>query len=318
MKFAVGQPLRRFEDLRLITGKGRYTDDIVLPGMVHAYVLRSPAAHARIARMDAARARGMPGVLLLLTGEDVAADGLGDVPCVSPLGKRRGTPRHGPPRPVPATGTVRHMGQPVALVVAENLYQARDAAEAIEVEYETLPAVVDARAAIEPGAPQLFEHIPRNIVFDWDNDRCDFAATEAAFARAARVTTIELVNNRVVANSMEPRNAIGDYDSATDRATLYTGSQGAAFVRDMLADAILKVPQSEVRTLTPHAGRRFRLSRARARGLGGAQAQAPGEMAAGPLRGLHQRQPGPRPFLPRRARHGPARALPRPAGLGLP
>ena len=216
MKFAVGQPLRRFEDLRLITGKGRYTDDIVLPGMVHAYVLRSPAAHARIARMDTTRARGMPGVLLLLTGEDVAAEGLGDVPCVAPLQNRDGTPRHDTPRPVLAVGKVRHLGQPVALVVAEKLVQARDAAEAIEVEYDTLPAVVDARAAIEPGAPQLFDHIPRNIVFDWDNDRCDFAATEAAFARAARVTTIELVNNRVVANSMEPRNAIGDYDPDAD------------------------------------------------------------------------------------------------------
>ncbi len=257
MKFAVGQPLRRFEDLRLITGKGRYTDDIVLPGMVHAYVLRSPAAHARIARMDTTRARGMPGVLLLLTGEDVAAEGLGDVPCVSPLQNRDGTPRHDTPRPVLAIGKVRHVGQPVALVVAEKLYQARDAAEAIEVEYDALPAVVDARAAMEPGAPQLFDHIPRNIVFDWDNDRCDFAATEAAFARAARVTTIELVNNRVVANSMEPRNAIGDYDPATDRSTLYTGSQGASFVRDTLADAVLKLPQAKLRTITPNVGGGF-------------------------------------------------------------
>src|ERR1700674_2315294 len=257
MKFAVGQPLRRYEDLGLITGKGRYTDDIVLPGMVHAYVLRSPAAHAKIARMDAAQARRMAGALLLLTGEDAAADGLADVPCVSPLANRDGTPRHDTPRPVLAIGKVRHLGQPVALVVAEKLVQARDAAEAIEVEYETLPAVVDARAAIEPGAPQLFDHIPRNLVFDWDNDRCDFAATEAAFARAARVTTIEVVNNRVVANSMEPRNAIGDYDAETDCATLYTGSQGASFVRDMLADAILKAPQAKPRTHTPNVGGGF-------------------------------------------------------------
>src|SRR5205085_8341058 len=195
-----------------------YTDDIVLPGMVHVHILRSPAAHARILRIDATPARGMPGVLLILTGEDVQADDLGDVPCLAPLDNRDGTPRHETPRPVLAIGKVRHSGQPVALVVAETLHQARDAAEAIEVEYETLPAVVEARAAIEPGAPQLFEHIPRNVVFDWDNDRCDFAATEAAFARAARITTIELVNNRVVANSMEPRNAIGDYDAENDRS----------------------------------------------------------------------------------------------------
>src|SRR5260370_41775048 len=157
---------------------------------------------------------------------------------------RYGTPRHDSPRPVLAIGRVRLMGQPVALVVAEKLYQARDAAEAIEVEYDTLPAVVDARAAMEPGAPQLFDHIPRNIVFDWDNDRCDFAATEAAFARAARVTTIELVNNRVVANSMEPRNAIGDYAPWTDRATLSTRSQGASLVRDTLAHPVLRLPQA--------------------------------------------------------------------------
>src|SRR5216684_5128852 len=193
--------------------------------MAFAAVLRSPVAHARLVKVDAAAARRMPGVLLVLTGAEVQADKLGDVPCVHPLNSRDGKPRHDTPRPVLAIGKVRHVGQPVALVVAEKLYQARDAAEAIEVEYDALPAVVDARAAMEPGAPQLFDHIPRNIVFDWDNDRCDFAATEAAFARAARVTTIELVNNRVVANSMEPRNAIGDYDPATDRSTLYTGSQ---------------------------------------------------------------------------------------------
>src|SRR5436305_3271089 len=116
MKFAVGQPLRRFEDLRLITGKGRYTDDIVLPGMVHGYVLRSPVAHARVVRVDATAARGMPGVLLILTGEDVEADGLGDVPCVAPLTNRDGTPRHDTPRPVLAIGKVRHTGQPVAFV----------------------------------------------------------------------------------------------------------------------------------------------------------------------------------------------------------
>jgi carbon-monoxide dehydrogenase large subunit len=133
MKFAVGQPLRRFEDFRLITGQGRYTDDIVLPGMVRAYVLRSPAAHAKIVRIDTTAARGMPGVLLVLTGEDVAADGLGDVPCAAPLTNRDGTPRHETPRPVLAIGKVRHLGQPVALVVAETLHQARDAAEAIEV-----------------------------------------------------------------------------------------------------------------------------------------------------------------------------------------
>src|SRR5260370_18555467 len=141
MKFGVGQPMRRHEDLPLITGRGRYTDDVVLPRMTHAFVLRSPAAHAWIRRIDAAAARRMPGVLFVATGEDVRADGLGDVPCMIPLGNRDGTPRHDTPRPVLALGKVRHVGQPVALVVAETCTAARDAAEAIEVEDELLPAI---------------------------------------------------------------------------------------------------------------------------------------------------------------------------------
>src|SRR5207237_4379763 len=143
MKFGVGQPVRRHEDLRLITGQGRYTDDIVLPRMTHAFVLRSPLAHARVKRIDAAAARSMPGVLFVATGEDVRADGLGDVPCVIPLVNRDGTPRHDTPRPVLALGKVRHVGQPVALVVAETLTAARDAAEGLEVGYDPMPALIE-------------------------------------------------------------------------------------------------------------------------------------------------------------------------------
>src|SRR5262249_32643913 len=144
--------------------------DRLLPRMTHAFVLRSPVAHAHIKRIDAAAARRMPGVVFVTTGEDVRADGLGDVPCMVPLVNRDGTPRHDTPRPVLALGKVRHVGQPVALVVAETLTAARDAAEAIEVEYDPLPAVTEAKDAISPDAPQLFDHIPSNIVFDWDND----------------------------------------------------------------------------------------------------------------------------------------------------
>jgi carbon-monoxide dehydrogenase large subunit len=251
MKFSVGQPVKRHEDLTLTAGKGRYTDDIALPGMAYAFVLRAPVAHAGIVRIDATSARTMPGVLLALTGEDVRKDGLGDVPCMHPLTSRDGKPRYDTPRPVLAIGKVRHVGQPVAVVVAETLAQAKDAAEAIAVDYEPLPAVTDGRAALEKGAPQIFEHIPGNLVFDWDNDTCDFAATEAAFARAARVVKLDVVNNRVVANSMEPRNAIGDWDSATGRPVLYTGTQGSHFVRDMLAEAVLKLPKEKVRVITP-------------------------------------------------------------------
>ncbi len=250
MKFGVGQPVKRFEDATLITGKGSYTDDIALPRMTQAYILRSPVAHANLAKVDASEARKMPGVVLVLTGDDVKADGLGDIPCVAPLNNRDGSPRKDTPRPALAIGKVRHVGQPVALVVAETLDQAKDAAEAIVVDYEELPSVVDTKSAIDSRA-QLFDHIPGNVVFDWDNDMCDFAATDAAFKKAAHVTSIEIVNNRVVANSMEPRNAVGDYDPDTGRSTLYTATQGSHFVRDPLAEFVLKIPKEKVRVITP-------------------------------------------------------------------
>jgi carbon-monoxide dehydrogenase large subunit len=251
MKFGVGQPVRRFEDQTLITGKGRYTDDIALDNMAQGYVLRSPAAHANIRKLDATAARKMPGVLLVLTGDEVTADGLGDIPCHAPLNNRDGSPRHDTPRPALAVGKVRHVGQPVAFVVAETLAQAKDAAEAIEIDYEALPAVTDARAAMENGAPQLFEGVASNIVFDWDNDTNNNKATDEAFANAAHVTTLEMINNRVVANSMEARNAIGDWDAAGGRPVLYTGTQGSHFVRDPLAEAVLKIPKEKLRVVTP-------------------------------------------------------------------
>jgi aerobic carbon-monoxide dehydrogenase large subunit len=257
MKFGVGQPVRRHEDLRLLTGRGRYTDDITLPRMTHAFVLRSPMAHAHIKGVDASAARRMPGVLLVLTGDDVRADGLGDVPCTTPLVSRDGKPRHDTPRPVLAQDKVRHVGQPVALVVAETLAQARDAAEAIVVDYEPLASVADAKAAIAPGAAQLFDQIPGNVVFDWDNDTNDAKATDAAFATAKHAVSLELVNNRVVVNSMEPRNAIGDHDPADGRSTLYTATQGPHFVRNPLAELVLKIPKEKLRLITPNVGGGF-------------------------------------------------------------
>src|ERR1700720_167563 len=251
MKFGVGQPVRRFEDASLITGHGRYTDDIELPHTAYAYVLRSPVAHAEIRKVDAQAARAMPGVLLILTGEEVVTEGLGEVPCATPLVNRDGSPRHDTPRPVLAVAKVRHVGEPVALVVAQTLVQARDAAEAIVVEYNELPAVVDMHAAIAPGAAQVFDHITNNVLFDWDNDTSDFAATDAAFVRAAHVTTLEIVNNRIVVNSMEPRNAIGDWDTVAERPVLYTGTQGSHFVRDPLAEVVLKIPKEKLRVVTP-------------------------------------------------------------------
>jgi len=249
--------MRRHEDVSLLTGHGRYTDDIALPRMAHAFVLRSPTAHARIKRIDAAAARRMPGVLLVLTGAELRADGLGDVPCTTPLTGRDGKPRHDTPRPVLALDKVRHVGEPLALVVAETLAAARDAAEAVEVGFETLPSVTDAKAATAPDAPQLFDHIPGNLVFDWDNDVGDAKATDAAFAKASRVVSLEVVNNRVVVNSMEPRNAIGDYDPASGRSTLTTATQGPHFVRNPLAEIVLKMPKDKLRLITPNVGGGF-------------------------------------------------------------
>jgi carbon-monoxide dehydrogenase large subunit len=251
MKFGVGQPVRRSEDQTLITGRGRYTDDIKIGNMAHAVVVRAQVAHANIRRIDTAAARAMAGVLLVLTGEDVRADGLGDIPCHAPLNNRDGSPRFETPRPVLAVGRVRHVGQPVALVVAETLLQAQDAAGAVEIDYEILPAVTDARSALKKEAPQLFDSIPGNLVFDWDNDTSDFAATDAAFAKASHVTTLEVINNRVVVNSMEPRNAIGDWDATTGRPVLHTGTQGSHFVRDPLAEAVLKIAKEQLRVVTP-------------------------------------------------------------------
>ena len=196
--------------------------------------------------------------------------------------------------------------EPVALVVAETLAAARDAAEAIEVDYEALPSVTEAKDAMAPGAAQLFDHIPGNLVFDWDNDTSDAKATDAAFAKAAHTVSLELVNNRVVVNSMEPRNAIGDYDPASGRSTLYTATQGPHFVRDPLAEIVLKIPEGQAPP--DHAQRRrrvrhegLRLSRAGAGGLGQPQAGTAGEVAGGPLRGLRLRQSGPRSRHARRA-----------------
>src|SRR5580693_4952872 len=257
MKFGIGQPVRRYEDLRLITGRGRYTDDVSLPHSAQAFVLRSPAAHAHLRRIDATAARKMPGVLLVATGADVKAEGLGNLACQTPVKNSDGTPQHETPRRLLAVEKVRYVGQPVAFVVAETLSQARDAAEAIEVDYEALPVVTDAKDALAPGAAQLFDHIPGNLVFDWDNDLGDPKATEAALAKAAHVVSIDLINNRLVANSMEPRNAVVDYDPQSGRSTLYTGTQGPHFVRDPLAEAVLKIPKEQLRVITPNVGGGF-------------------------------------------------------------
>ncbi len=254
-KFSLGQAVRRVEDQRFLTGQGRYLDDIRLPRQLHAVMLRSPHAHARIAGIDADAARTAPGVVGVFTAAEAQADGLGTLPQARGLRNRDGSPIAKPPRPVLARDRVRHVGDGVAMVVAETVAQAQEAAELINVDYEPLPAIADGAAALAPGAPQIWDEAPGNVAVDWEMG--DRAAVEAAFAKAAHVTRLSLVNNRIVVNSMEPRGAIGAYDAESGRYTLYTSSQGSHLVRDALADHVLKIPRDRLRVVTPDVGGGF-------------------------------------------------------------
>src|SRR5215471_4273581 len=209
-QFGIGQPVRRVEDRRFITGRGTYLDDINRPRQAYAFMLRSPHAHARIRSVDMATAASTHGVLGVFTGEDLARDELGTIPCLSAVTNRDGSASVIPPHPAIAGDRVRHVGDTVTMVVAESLAAARDAAELIAVDYEPLPAAVDPVRAIEPGQPLVWDEAPSNLCFDWEVG--DSAAVTRAMTGARHRIVLELVNNRVIVNSMEPRGAIGDYD----------------------------------------------------------------------------------------------------------
>jgi carbon-monoxide dehydrogenase large subunit len=247
-QFGIGQPVRRVEDRRFITGRGCYLDDITRPREAFAYMLRSPHAHARIAALDAAAAAAMPGVAGVFTGADLARDGIGDIPCVSGVA---GAVL--PPRPALAQERVRHVGDTVAMVVADSLAAARDAAEAIAVTYEVLPAVTDTALALDPAAPKVWD--AGNLCFDWSVG--DRAAVERAAAGARHRVSLSLVNNRVVVHSMEPRGAIGEYDPGEDAYTLWSSTQGSHFVRNLLAEAVFRVPENRIRVVTRDVGGGF-------------------------------------------------------------
>ena len=255
-KFALGQSVTRIEDAALLRGAGRYADDVEIAGAAHACIVRSPHAHAKIARIDGRAAAAAPGVLAVLSGADVAADGLGDIPCLVPVTNLDGTERAETPRPILAKHRVRHVGEPVAVVIADTLAQARDAAELIDIDYEPLPAVVGSRTATLPGAPLAWDGIAGNLCFDVGAGSSK-AAVEAAFASAAHVARLELVNNRVVANPLEPRAALADYDRATGRSTLYTPSQGPHVIYDQLAGVILKLGKEQLRVVSGNVGGAF-------------------------------------------------------------
>ena len=250
-----GQPVKRREDKRLLFGRGRYVDDITVPNAAHAAFYRSPHAHARILSIDPAAALEVPGVLAVLTAEDWAAEGCGDLGLIWAVDNRDGSPMNERQRPPLARDKMRHVGDTVAVVVAETRYAAEDGLEALEIEVEPLGAVTDPRAAFEPGAPLVHEQFASNQAVDWETG--DQAAVAEAFATAAHVTTLELVNNRIAGSPMEPRACIGIYDPGTEHYTLYTSSQAPHLIRQHLADDSLKVPEQKLRVVSPSVGGGF-------------------------------------------------------------
>ena len=248
-----GRSVRRFEDFRFLTGGGRYVDDFARPEQVHALVLRSPHAHAAIERIDTAAARDGGGVLGVFTESDLRADGIGLLPCIAQVSTV--DPMIVPPRYALARGRVRHVGDPVALVAAESRHQARDAAERIAIGYRPLDAVADAAAALLPGAPAIWDEAPANRSYRFQ--RGDEAATRAAFAGAAHIVEIELVNNRLVPTPIEPRAAIGNYDAAAGRLDLLLTGQGVHSIRSQLAEAVFRLPPERIPLAAPDVGGGF-------------------------------------------------------------
>ena len=250
----IGARVRRKEDHRFITGKGQYTDDINLPKQTYGYFVRSPHAHATIKSVNTAKARKMPGVVGIFTGEDIANDKLGGLICGWMIHSKDGSPMKAGPHPVLAQGKVRYVGDHVALVVAETKAQAKAAASAVNVSYAVLPHNVDAAKAMKSKA-QVHDVAPDNRVFNWSLG--DEAATNAAFKTAARVTKIDLVNNRLIPNAMEPRAAIGSYDTGSDHYTLYTTSQNPHVARLVISAFHGLAPEHKLRVIAPDVGGGF-------------------------------------------------------------
>jgi len=258
-KYAVGQPVLRKEDDNLVRGKGRYTDDFNLPGQAHAWIVRSSHPHGVIRAIDIKAARAMPGVLGIWTGKDLQAAGYAPIRCSLPMKNADGSPLLQTDRMALAIDKVRFVGDPVACVVAETAAQARDAAEAVVVEIDELPSVTKSEDAIKPGAPQLYDHIPNNIALDYHFG--DHAATEAAFAKAAHVTSLNIVNTRVAVVPMEPRAGLASYDETSDRFTVYLPTQGVSGNVTSLAK-LMNLPREKIRLLTYNVGGSFGMKNA--------------------------------------------------------
>ena len=251
----IGASVRRKEDHRFLSGRGSYTDDINRPGQLYAVIHRADRPHARILGIDTTAAAAAPGVVALYTGVDMQADGVGGVPCGWQVHNKDGSPMAEPPHPVLAAGKVRHVGDPIAVVIAETRQQAKNAAELLAIDYEDLPAVAAVRDGVAPGAPLVHDDAPGNVCFDWHIG--DKAVVDAAFAQAAHVVELDLTNNRLVPNAMEPRAAIGEFDRSSGEFTLYTTSQNPHVIRLLMGAFVLHIPEHKLRVVAPDVGGGF-------------------------------------------------------------
>ena len=251
----IGASSKRREDVRFLTGVGNYTDDINIHGQAYVYFLRSEVAHGTLKSVDTSAAADMPGVVQIFTGVDF--EGVGSIPCGWQVTDRHGEPMQEPGHPVLAQGKVRHVGEPIAAVVAETLEQARDAAEAIVPEIDELPAVINMKDALVGGATKVHDDLNDNLCYDWGFVEENKDAVNKAFEEAAHVTSLELVNNRLVANPMEPRVAVGDYSRGTDDHTLYTTSQNPHVIRLLMGAFVLGIPEHKLRVVAPDVGGGF-------------------------------------------------------------
>ncbi|QBX99784.1 xanthine dehydrogenase family protein molybdopterin-binding subunit [Rhodophyticola sp. CCM32] len=251
----IGASTKRREDVRFLTGQGRYTDDINLNGQAYVHFLRSDMAHGKINGIDTGAAAAMPGVLRIFTGADF--EGIGGLPCGWQVTDKAGQPMQEPAHPVLAQGKLRHVGDPIAAVVAETRQQARSAAEAIVLDIDELPAVIDMKAALEGESPKVHDELDSNLCYDWGWIEENKAATDAAFEAAAHVTVLELVNQRLAPNAMEPRVAVGDYATHSGESTLYTTSQNPHVIRLLMGAFVLGIPEHKLRVVAPDVGGGF-------------------------------------------------------------
>lgn len=250
----IGAPIKRVEDKRFLTGRGRYTDDLNQPNQLYACILRSPHAHANLKKVDVSQAKAAPGVIDIFTGSDMAADEVGSLPCGWQIHSKDGSPMHEPGHPPMAVTKVRHVGDQVAIVIAETKSQARDALDIIEVDYEVLPAAINMDEALS-GKALVHDDVPNNMCFDWEIG--DKEATENSFSDAHKVVSIELVNNRLIPNAMEPRAAVAQYDPSNGNYTLHTTTQNPHVIRLLMGAFVLQIPEHKLRIISHDVGGGF-------------------------------------------------------------